>query len=455
MEKPAAPRWVQRFDTWVAPSPVKPGVWHRRDGGYVVRGRPVDPRTGKLREIRRVLKYATAVEAYNFLQEEFRKIKVGDAATDRPKLRLAEYAATLVEHKVQAGELRSAATRRRWKSTLLNQILPAFGDYYMDQIRRADLMHWRNQVAASIAAGKYSPRSGSSWLKLLKVIVRSYVREYELERDPTVGVPSFDTSLHRTYTREQPNSLSADELRRFLDGMLRLYPDDFALAALGFTTGLRTCSLRPLRRTGPTPDLLFESGVLLNRRSHTEGQEVMERTKIGVDQEIALPPDLIEILQWHLGRMPPGPMRDSELLFPDERGRIASRHRLWLRFRVVAAEVGITKRITPHGMRRTSKDLLRQAGASQVVSMAISGHLTEQMHQHYSTVSEAEQRDSLAKVISLAGFRKAMAAVALPAGAPQPGDVKAGAVPEVPEPVVAVRSSAFSKTPPARRRSKP
>ena len=428
MTRKSAVPWVERFDTWVSPTPVKPGVWHRRDGGYVVRSRPVDPRTGKLREIRRVLKYATAVEAYNFLQEEIRKIKVGIADSQRPKLRLAEYAAQLVEHKVETGEIRSAATRRRWKSTLLNQILPAFGDYYMDQLRRADILRWRNQIAGAIAAGKYSPRSCSSWLKLLKVIVRTYVSEYELDRDPTVGIAAFDTSMHRTYTREQPNSLSPDELRRFLDGMLRLYPDDFAMAALGFTTGLRTCSLRPLRRKGPTPDLLVEHGILLNRRSHTEGQEVMERTKIGVDQEIALPQDLIEILKWHIERMPPGPMRDSDLLFPDENGQIAGRHRLWQRFRVVASEVGIRKRITPHGMRRTSKDLLRQAGTSQVVSMAISGHLTEQMHQHYSTVTEAEQRESLAKVISLAGFKQAMAAVISPAGAPQPGDAQAAGV---------------------------
>jgi integrase len=426
----SSPKWVERFDTWVSPSPVKPGVWHRRDGGYVVRARPVDPRTGKLREIRRVLKYATAVEAYNFLQEEIRKIKIGIADSQRPKMRLAEYAARLVEHKVKSGEIRSAATRRRWKSTLINQILPEFGDYYVDQIRRADLLRWRTELGTAIAAGKYSPRSCSGWLKVLKVIIRSYVREYELERDPTLGVPSFDTSMHRTYTREQPNSLTADELRRFLEGMLRLFPDEFAMAALGFTTGLRTCSLRPLRRQGPTPDLILEGdqGVLLNRRSHTEGQEVMERTKIGVDQEIALPQDLVEILKWHIGRLPEGPMLRSDLLFPDENGNIASRHRLWQRFRIVAREVGISKRITPHGMRRTSKDLLRQAGASQVVSMAISGHLTEQMHQHYSTVTEAEQRESLAKVISLAGFKKALEAVVLPAGAPQPGDAAAPAL---------------------------
>lgn len=120
----------------------------------------------------------------------------------------------------------------------------------------------------------------------------------------------------------------------------------------------------------------------------------------------------------------------------------------WQRFRAVAAEVGISKRITPHGMRRTSKDLLRQAGTSQVVSMAISGHLTEQMHQHYSTVSEAEQRESLAKVISLAGFKQAMAAVFAPAGAPQPGDAPS------PAPPAARAAVARTVGPPARKRAR-
>jgi hypothetical protein len=96
---------------------------------------------------------------------------------------------------------------------------------------------------------------------------------------------------------------------------------------------------------------------------------------------------------------------------------------------------------------------LRQAGASQVVSMAISGHLTEQMHQHYSTVTEAEQRESLAKVISLAGFKKAMEAVAFPAGSPQPGDASS-----IQAPRLAAVSSASpakpSKATPGRKRSK-
>jgi hypothetical protein len=36
------------------------------------------------------------------------------------------------------------------------------------------------------------------------------------------------------------------------------------------------------------------------------------------------------------------------------------------------------------------------------VTRSISGHLTEQMQHHYSTVNGAEQREALAKVIRLA-----------------------------------------------------
>ncbi len=45
-----------------------------------------------------------------------------------------------------------------------------------------------------------------------------------------------------------------------------------------------------------------------------------------------------------------------------------------------------------------------------LVTRAISGHATEQMQQHYSTVAQAEMRDGTAKIISLAGVREAMKA---------------------------------------------
>jgi len=77
-------------------------------------------------------------------------------------------------------------------------------------------------------------------------------------------------------------------------------------------------------------------------------------------------------------------------------------------FRVVKKALGLRKRVTPRAMRRTFQDLARAAAVGDLVTRSISGHATEEMQRHYSTVGETEQRDSLARVVSLAGFREAL-----------------------------------------------
>jgi hypothetical protein len=52
-------------------------------------------------------------------------------------------------------------------------------------------------------------------------------------------------------------------------------------------------------------------------------------------------------------------------------------------------------------MRRTFNDLMRAAQVEAIVTRSISGHMTERMQDHYSTVSGAEQRAGIAKVIAL------------------------------------------------------
>jgi ATP phosphoribosyltransferase regulatory subunit HisZ len=61
-------------------------------------------------------------------------------------------------------------------------------------------------------------------------------------------------------------------------------------------------------------------------------------------------------------------------------------------------------------MRRTFQDSARAAEVRDVVTRAISGHATETMQQHYSTVAPEEMRQNLAKVISLLGVKEKMAA---------------------------------------------
>ena len=54
--------------------------------------------------------------------------------------------------------------------------------------------------------------------------------------------------------------------------------------------------MRPLRRKGATPDVNWDEGTLLVRRSETAGK-VMNTTKTNLLQKIGLPKDLMSILK--------------------------------------------------------------------------------------------------------------------------------------------------------------
>jgi len=88
-------------------------------------------------------------------------------------------------------------------------------------------------------------------------------------------------------------------------------------------------------------------------------------------------------------------------------------------FAEVAAEMELGFAFTQRGMRRTFNDLARHARVESIVTRSISGHLTERMQDHYSTVASDEQRDGIARVINL--FGETPKAGGAPSGAPLAG----------------------------------
>ena len=342
------------------------------------------------------------IHRFDTLIEEKTRIAKADAPLCVPKVRLRDYAPALLAKKIQTGQIRSAESRKKWRLTLQNHIVPRLGNLYMSEVRRADLVDYHESLAGQITKGLRAPHTCDNIMKVLKVIIRSFAREYGLP-DIIADLPGFDHSLRRTYTRQQPNSLRPHETEGFLSAVAESYPDYLTIICLGFGLGRRPSSLRALYKE----DILFDDGGwLLNRRSHTLGQEIMERTKTGKDTEIPLSAELLEMLRHHIDSLPPGPMRDSPLLFPKADGGVLSKETLWGIFGRIQRRLNLTEKITPRGMRRTSKDLLRLSGTSQVVTMAINGHETDKMHHHYSTVNEVEIRTALSRAIELAGLRK-------------------------------------------------
>jgi hypothetical protein len=239
--------WVMRWRYLIAPKPSKPGVWRRKEGGYLVRGRVKEFRTGKLRDVMRIVNEVDAAGAYRILQEELHRIRTGAGVERRERIRFSAYAALLFERKLVKRQIRSAKGREKWDSSLRLHLIPAFGDVFIDAIRRSDIEGWLAKAAKKVEREEYSPATVNGWLALLRLVLKSAVAEYQLPLDPTIGVEELDTTTHHTYTEEEPNALTVAEVPRFLAEMRRSHPNHFAMTALGFATGLRPSSLRPLR----------------------------------------------------------------------------------------------------------------------------------------------------------------------------------------------------------------
>ena len=381
-----------------------PGVWRTEDGAWWVRGRVKDPRTGLMREVSRFVEAASARAAFNWLQEQLDAIRLGLDTAEQARsnrIRFSEFAASLFERKVETGEIRSAAGRVKWAGILEHHLIPAFGNVYCDAMTHRDLAAWRRECARRVQEGELAPTTVNGWISVLKVITKALAIDLELDRDTGALLQPLSTIGHRTYTPEEPNALRPQDVPAFVVAMARLHPAHHAMTVLGFVTGLRPSSLRPLRRSGPHADVLWDEGYLLVRRSQTYGDEVMESTKTGRDQRIALPGQIVAVLRAHCEELPAGPQRESALLFPSRTGGYRSRSCLDKPFRDVAKEIGLPYKVTPRGMRRTFQDIARAAALPDLVTRSISGHATESMQHHYSTVGDEEQRAGLGRVADL------------------------------------------------------
>ena len=91
----------------------------------------------------------------------------------------------------------------------------------------------------------------------------------------------------------------------------------------------------------------------------------------------------------------------SDLLFPATTGGFRAPTVLNKPFEDVAEQIKLGKSFTPRGLRRTFNDLARAARVEAIITRSISGHATERMQHHYSTVNASEQRAGIARVVHL------------------------------------------------------
>jgi hypothetical protein len=400
-------KWKKRKGKHIATSPSLPGVWAVKEGGWLVRGRCLNPKTGRQVEVRRILDLPTAPDALKWLRDRQEAIRSGGTLAPLARPRFSEYATSLFAAKVEAQEIQSAAGRQKWSDALTGHLIPDLGDLWVDMIEHRDLEAWRLAAARRVKQGKLKPRTFNTHLSILRVIMKAATADLSLRGNPCSAIKPLPVG--RTHTIESPNSLEPDQVPAFLAKMYEHYPQLYAMTLLGFTTGLRPSHMRPLRRQGPHADIDWDRGYLYVRRSHTLKSEIMDATKTKLDQRIALPSQLVAELRAHVDRLKPK-QKESDLLFPSVRGGLRARSLFDKPFEDIRKQLGIPHKLTAKGMRRTYQDLARETQIRDIVTRSISGHTTVAMQEHYSTVSEDEQRDALATIIDFAAAKRASGA---------------------------------------------
>jgi len=364
------------------PRPTRyPGIEALPDGRKRIRLRAMDPRTGRMKEVDRIIE-ATVEDALKKQAEWRDEIRRGaHVAAEVP--RLLDYATSWLRSRLPALKASTAAT---YAEVLDSLVLPHLGDFFIDRLMDSDVREWQARLA-----GKFAGATVNGALVMLRMVLADAVAEFRLPHDPTARIKRMPK---RRRPDDDPNVLSAAELGKVMAQIRDHEPEHYPLALTLALTGLRYGEATALKWS----DVDEEAGVIRVVRAQWHG--IVGETKTGNVRSVPLTAELAEVLQDHRGTSG----SEAGWVFHNAEGGLLRPGAFRPAFRLALKRTGITKRVTVHGLRRTFNNLSRQV-AGAIVTRAITGHVTEEMTEHYSHVDRAEKLRAADQVVALAGLR--------------------------------------------------
>ncbi len=368
-----------------------PGVHNLAPGKYLLRWEQRDPKTGKLRDRRKRVRARSAQDAHDKRREEM----ANDGATMAQRHTLGDFAASWL-----AGKMPNLSpTTRDTYTQALEHITGfvfkdgrCFGDFYMDAIEHDDVLAYREQ-------GKKGYRNATvnGRLRVLGTLCADAIVTLGLQRDPTLRVDKLPEQGQR-----RARVLSTEELRALLAWMRdeEKNPQWYPLALALAVTGMRWSEAAGLK----WPDLDYRKRTITIRRRNLRGK-IREGTKNGrkIFRVVPMAPELGEVLRAHHKRLAKLPhMLASGFVFPDENGGPykGGSGALDKPYKRAAAGTELGRKVSSHDMRHTWNDILRKVTDDEV-QMAITGHSTAEMKEHYSHVSQDERMEATSRGLRL------------------------------------------------------
>ena len=361
-----------------------PGIMKIAQNTYLIRVRVKDPRTGKLKGVRRTrectLKQAVGLQAV--WRAEARRTA---ADTKRERQKLAQYARSWMTIKLPNLK---PSTAKGYGKILDNHVLPRFGEYYVDVITPLDVKAWVAELS-----DRYAGNTVRNSFRLLRQIFLDAVDDLGLAKDPCARVELPE--LHR-WTEDDPNLFANPKhLSTLLEGFHEHEAEWYPLAATLAWTGLRFGEATALE----WDDLDEHKAVIRVRRAQWRG--IVGKPKGKGERTVPLVSELAEILKEHRRSIEAKQDEESRtnLVFPSRTGEYFQPGALRKPLMHVLAEKKLP-RITVHGLRRTLNNFVRQH-APGIVTRSIMGHVSEVMTNHYSIAGAEEKKAAVAAVVQL------------------------------------------------------
>lgn len=359
-----------------------PGVRPLGNNRYEIRATWKNPSTGKMKETLRTVIAPNINAASGMRQDLVAELQRSAGHVDRWTVKA--YCRWWLERR-RDGEGDQGALRR---GTLiryaqhLDSFCNALGGLFMDELTPLHIKRWLADEAK-----KPSKRtsdgliSGYTLLGMLRA-VRTVTKDAQTD----LRLPHWACERVKapkpvsTYTEEEPNALTPGELERLWQSIRMTEPEWFPLFAFMADTGLRFCHAHAMQ----WDDLDLDAGVYRINRSRYRGEvNPPSKRKSGHHTGI-LPAELVEVLREHrvVLEASEGPGVRPVLCFPNSVGTYADHRSLSKAIARAARLVGIAKRITPHGCRRTmTTEVVHVAG--EAVAQTIVGHATTAMTRRY------------------------------------------------------------------------
>jgi integrase/recombinase XerD len=250
--------------------------------------------------------------------------------------------------------------------------------WLLDQSRGDALTASESDVQAYLGARLSrgsSHRSISRLLSSLRSFYQYLVREGDLSSDPTQHLDRPKPS------RPLPKSLSEFEVDQLLhapDTSVVVEHRDLAMLEVLYASGLRVSELVGLT----LPQLSLNQGVV---RVFGKG---------GKERLVPLGEAAIETVTDYLGSTRQALLRDrqSDVLFPSNRGKVMTRQTFWYRIKIYAKRAGIDPNLSPHTLRHAFATHLINHGADLRVVQMLLGHSDLTTTQIYTHVARSRMQ---------------------------------------------------------------